>query len=189
MKETDELLKGSTLTEEVMLKILGELSLYCDDMHVENRVIPALKEVPLPTLVAVMEADEQGRPRILNISFLPLDKEDAEFTVFLQFYMELSNPVSELDRATLLECACRLNERLPLGHCVLSAAQPELKQPQKLALRSVQGFPAGRKIDQGVFTEDVFLFDLSCDLVSQTLDALNKGKTLDEALTPPAPEE
>jgi|GEM_PF-6875375 len=181
MKETDELLKDSILTEEVMLKILQELSLYCDDMQVESRVIPALKDAPLPTLVTVMEEDDQGRPRVLNISFLPLDKEAAEFTVFLQFYMELSDPIPALDRATLLECVCRLNERLPMGHCVLSAPQPEFEQPQKFALRTVQGFPAGVKIDQGAFTESLLLFDLSCDLVSQVATQLNEGRSMDEA--------
>ena len=188
MTKTDEMLSGSILTEETILKILREMSLYYDDMQVENRVIPAVAEAPLPTLVAVLEEDDQGRPRVLTNSFLPLEKEEAEFTVFLQFYMELPNPVPNLDRATLLECLCRLNERLPMGHCVLAAPQPKFEQPEKFALRTVQGFPAGKTIDQGAFTEEVLLFDLSCDAVSRTVDALNEGKTLDEALALLEPE-
>lgn len=181
MGYADEYLKDTELTEESILRDLEVLAAYYGDMELEGRVLPAREEFPMPTLVAGLEPDDRDRPRIVSHSFLPLDTETAEFTKYLQFYSELPCPVEELDRATLLEAICRLNTRLPLGTCVLADPNPAFGQPAKAAVRYVQGFPLEGPVDQGVFTEDLFLFDLSCDLVTTVLDGLNDGLSLDEA--------
>lgn len=182
MANADELLENSRLTEDFILQELQDLAEYYGDMKLECRIVPAMEDVPLPTLLAVMEEDK-GRPRFVTHSFLPLDTEDAEFTKFLQFYCELQNPVAQLPRETLLEALCKLNGRLPFGACFLVEPRPELALPRMVAIRALQGFPIEPPIDQGVFTEDVFLFDTSCTLVSSALDALAEGAGVDAAVS------
>lgn len=181
MGYAEEYLKDTELTEESVLRDLEILASYYDDMDLEGRVLPAKEDLPMPTLLAALEPDDRERPRIVSHSFVPLDTEAAEFTKYLQFYCELPCPVEGLDRATLLEAVCRLNGHLPLGSCVLADPNPVFEQPMKAAVRSIQGFPLEGPVDQGVFTEDLFLFDLSCDLVTTVLDGLNDGLSLDEA--------
>lgn len=181
MQTTDELLENSLLTEGSILRDLRELSTYYSDMEVESRVVPALEDAPLPSLVAVMETDRT--PRVLTHSFLPLDREEGEFTKFLQFYSELPGSLDGLDRTLLLEAVCRLNEALPFGTCVNVPPDPELGRPRTAAVRALQGFPIDEQIDQGVFTEAVFLFALSWDLAALVMDGLREGKGLDEAFS------
>lgn len=181
MSYSDELLKESLLTEESILQDLRTLSLYYDDMQTENKILPSLEDAPLPTLLAGLDADDKERPRMITHSFLPVDKEEAEFTKYLQFYLELQNTLKGIARITLLEAVCRLNAALPFGHVMLIPPRPELNLPEMAALRTTQGFPIAQPIDQGTFTENVFLFDLSCELTSTVLDALAEGKSIDEA--------
>ncbi|MEG1684196.1 MAG: hypothetical protein RR295_10210 [Oscillospiraceae bacterium] len=177
----EELLKDSMLTEAGMLQDLQDMSTYYDDMQVSSKILPATELAPLPSLIAMMEEDEQGRSRILTHSFVPLDKEEAEFTKYIQIYMELQNDIAGIDRLSLLESVCRLNTMLPMGHCIIIPPRPEMELPEMVGVRTSQGFPGDGPVDQGVFTEDVFLFDMSCTFVSDILDALAEGKTPEAA--------
>lgn len=181
MSHTDELLKNSQLSEKVMLRELETILLYYENMELKCKLVKANETAPLPSLVALLEPDDEGRPRVLTHSFLPLDQEDAEFTKYLQFYCELPASLDDVDRLLLLEALLRLNEALPFGAATLVGPRPELGLPLMAAVRTVQGFPLNQPIDEGVFTEDMFLFDLSCELVSKVLNSLREGKSLDEA--------
>lgn len=181
MSHTDELLKDSQLSEKAILQNLEILQLYYENMGFKSKLVRSNEMAPLPSLVALLEPDEEGRGRIITHSFLPLDREEAEFTKYLQFYCELPASLDDVDRTLLLEALLRLNEALPFGAATLVEPRPELELPLMAALRSVQGFPIDQIIDEGVFTEDMFLFDLSCELVSKVLDCLREGKSLNEA--------
>ncbi|MEG1683822.1 MAG: hypothetical protein RR295_09715 [Oscillospiraceae bacterium] len=181
MSIVDEGLKDSMLTEAGMLKDLQDMSTYYDDMQVSSKILPATELTPMPSMIAMMEEDEQGRARILTHSFVPLDREEAEFTKYIQFYMELQNDIASIDRLSLLESVCRLNTMLPLGHCIIIPPRPELELPEMVGVRTSQGFPGSESVNQGVFTEDVFLFDMSCTFVSDILDVLAEGKTPEAA--------
>ena len=179
---SDELLKDSLLTEEFILDDLEDLKGYYDDMKVASRVVPALQDAPLPTLVAILDEDEQKRARVVTHSLLPLDEEEASFTKFLQFYCELQINLDNVERIKLLEAVVKLNQILPIGSCVLVDARPELQLPTMVALRSIQGYPIEDVIDQGAFCETLFLFDTACELTTVALDGLVAGKTVEEAL-------
>lgn len=173
--------QDTLMTEARMLQDLEALARYCSEAEIGSRVVPAGQAAALPSLVALLDPDEQGRPRVLTNSFVPLDREDAEFTKFLQFYCELPASLEGVDRTVLLEALLRFNSALPFGGVVLVDPRPELGLPLMAAVRTVQGFPLDTPIDQGVFTEDLFLFDMSCELVASVMDDLAKGSTLDEA--------
>ena len=181
MAYSDELLKDTVLTEEFILEELQNLKEYYDAMEVASQVFPAVKDAPMPSMAAILEEDEKGRNRVVTHSFLPLDEDDASYTKFLQFYCELQIDVGGVDRLRLMEALMTLNGMLPLGTAVAVAARDEL--PAMVGLRYVQGYPLEEVIDQGAFCETLFLFDLSCDLVSTVVDALVEGASVENALS------
>lgn len=184
MGYSDEFLKDSLLSEESMLLDLEELVGYYTAMHVESHIIPAAEATPMPTLAAMLQKDDRDRQRVIVHSFQPYEREEAEYTKYLQFYAELPCELEGLAPETLLSFVCRVNQALPLGFCFPVPPRPALGLGQMIGVRSIQGFPITESIDQGVFTEDTILFNLSCELVSMRLDAMAEGKTLDEAFAP-----
>lgn len=180
MAFSDEALKGSVLTEAFIQRDLKILIPYYENMEMKAQLIPAAADMPLPSLLAALPNDDEGRPRFITHSFVPLEKDDAEYTKYLQFYTELQDSLEGIDRQTLLEALNRLNFNLPFGACILVAERPEQGLPAMVTLRSMQGFPIDEPIDQGVFTEDVFLFDLSCTVTSVVITGLSEGKSIDE---------
>ena len=181
MSYSDQLLQGTSLTEQVMLQDFETLSVYYEDMRIPSKTIKAGPANPLPTLVAMVDSPEEDKPWVFTHSFLPLDSETAEFTKFLQFYCELPGSLDGVDRLALLEGVSRLNQTLPFGTALVVEPRPELELPRMAAVRTVQGFPLDRPVDQGVFTEDVLLFEMSCQMVKLVMDALRAGQTVDEA--------
>lgn len=178
MKETEWDNTDTQMTAPFVMENLEILKQYYEEMELESEIIPAMKELPLPALVTALGEDEKDRPRILTNSFLPFDRENAEFTKYLQFYLELTNPLEKIDSAELLNTMLWVNGQLPIGCCMIREAEGE--RPSRVVVRSNQGFPLTKPIDQGVFTEDVFLFDTSCDIVSNILDLMAEGKSFAE---------
>ena len=182
MSYLDQLLQGTSLTEQAMLQDFETLSVYYEDMRIPSKTIKAGPANPLPTLVAMVDSPEEDKPWVFTHSFLPLDSETAEFTKFLQFYCEVPGSLEGIDRLTLLEGMGRLNQALPLGAVLLVEPRPELELPQMAAVRAVQGFPLEEPIDQGVFTEAMILVEMGCQMAALMMDALREGKTVDEAM-------
>lgn len=182
MSYSDPLLQGTSLTEQSMLQDFEALSIYYEDMKIPSKTVQASPAAPLPTLVAMVDSPEEGNPWVVTHSFMPLDRETAEFTKFLQFYCEVPGSLEKVDRLTLLEGLQRLNQVLPLGAAVLVEPRPELELPRMAAVRAVQGYPLDRPIDQGVFTEAMILFEMSCQVTALVMEALKTGRTVDEAL-------
>lgn len=181
MSALTEILGDSPLTEEMILSDYEDLVEYYAAMEVPCRLIPATNELIMPTVVAINQLDDEEPPFVITHSFIPLDSEEAEFTKFLQFYMELQQSLEGIDRVTLLEAVNRLNLVLPLGACMLVAARPELKLPEMVAIRMIQGYPISESIDQGVFTEQLYMYEISANLILMVFDELLDGKSLDEA--------
>ena len=182
MAYSDQLLQDTKLTEQSILQDLEVLQLYYEDMEIPCKVIQASKLAPLPSLVAMLEVEEGEQPWVLTHSLLPVDQELAEFTKFLQFYCELPGSLEKVDRGVLLEAVNRLGQALPMGTVLLVEPRPELELPLMAAVRAVQGFPLEEPISQGVFTEDMFLFEMSCQMTAQVMQALGAGQTVDQAI-------
>ena len=181
MSYSDQLLQGTSLTEQTMLQDFETLNIYYEDMKIPSKTIQAGPTNPLPTLVAMVDSPEEDKPWIFTHSFMPLDSETAEFTKFLQFYCEVPGSLEGIDRLTLLEGISLLNQALPLGMVILVEPRPELKLPLMAAVRAVQGFPLNEPIDQGAFTEEMILVEMGCQMAALMMDALREGRTAAEA--------
>ena len=166
---------NAKLTKSFVLEDLEILQQYYEDMGLESELLPASESVPLPALVVILHSDERKRPRILTNSFIPMSRDHAKFTKYLQFYMELKNALGKLDPMELMKTLFWANGQLPMGCCVFY--EEKENHPHRAVVCSTQGFPLTKPIDQGVFTEDVVLFDTSCEMVSTMLDLLEEGKT------------
>lgn len=161
------------LSETQMLENLYALKDIYQKLELKAAVVPQLDELPLPALVAVLENDERNRPRIVTNSFLPLERDDAEHTKFLQFYMELQNDINGIQRQELLEMLQWVNRHIPMGSCMLR--EEEEGRPPCLVIRMAHGFSAVRPIDPGVFAEELILFDQIGEMVSGIFDHMADG--------------
>ncbi|MDO4539758.1 MAG: hypothetical protein Q4B48_01465 [Syntrophomonadaceae bacterium] len=179
---SDELLKDSSLSEEMMLEQFERMIAYYQEMDMEAAMAPSSENLLLPTLLVELPDDDEGRPRFMNHSFLPLDTEDAEFSQFLQFYVELPDPIDGIDELTLLRTLNRINQIMPAGHCAMVEARPEFGLPQMVYVRHILGYPLGDYVDQGVFCETLFLVEMSCTLTSTVISGVASGLTIEEAM-------
>ena len=182
MSYTEELLQDTALTEAVIRRDLEALSRCCEEMDIPSRVLPAAAQAPLPSLVAMLDSGEEDKPWVITHSFVPLDRETAKQTKYLQFYCELPGSVEEIDPLALLDGVNRLNQILPLGSVVLVEPRPQLGLPRMAALRAVQGFPLDRLPDQEIFREDMGILETGCQITAFVMDALRAGQTAEEAL-------
>ena len=165
--------ENSILSETQMLENLYALKEIYQKLELKAVVVPQLEELPLPALVAVLENDEKNRPRIVTNSFLPMERDDAEHTKFLQFYMELQNDLNGIQQQELLEMLQWVNRHIPMGSCMLREADES--RPVRLVIRMTHGFPVIRPIDPGVFAEELILFDQIGEMVSGIFDHMAEG--------------
>lgn len=169
---------GSLLTEASMMKDLENLSACYKAMDIAAEILPiGERKSDVPALVALVPLDEEGQFQVVTNTFLPLDKEDAEFTKYLQFYACLERDADSVDPLALLEAANQLNHLLPLGSAFVEREEGH----QRLAVRCVQGYELHESVHPGVLTEDILLFETSWALADEILDALTEGKSVDEA--------
>lgn len=86
------------------------------------RLIEPTEGVPIPALLAAIEAGEDGRERYLTFTFVPLADEDIGDIRLLQLYTVVSPVVQADRRAELAELLMTVNGRIPLGHFSLNEA-------------------------------------------------------------------
>jgi hypothetical protein len=116
----------------------------------ETRLVEAGGELPVPTLLVALGADEEGRDRTMGVSFMPFDDEFAA-TEFLQFYVHvpIEVPADKLDE---VRCAATIvNAHLAVGHFALRDGQ--------VYYRYVLACPAGDLVDADLLGELVPLLE------------------------------
>ena len=175
---TEELYEGSVLTAERVLADLETLRAYCDELELETMVIPPMEEVQLPVLAAILENDEQERPRVVTCTFVPVDSDLCQYTKQLQFYLELQNSLEGVSRAELLELIMWINVRINNGTCLLRESEQD--HSLHLAVRLCQGFRLDDPVDPVIFGENLMMFDEICEIVSSLADLMAGGKSFAE---------
>ena len=82
--------------------------------------------------------------------------------VLVDFVVDVAGggDLGEVEPSILLRGISRLNQALPFGAVLLVEPRPELGLPLMAAVRAVQGFPLDQPLDQGTFTEDLFLLEV-----------------------------
>ena len=95
--------------QQIETAIKTELSLDCQTL---SRSV----DTPIDTLTVNIEADGQGRSRIVSIMFVPLEDSDDETLKLLQFYCETPIRVdSASTRATIAQLLAVINLNIPVG--------------------------------------------------------------------------
>ncbi len=117
-----------------------------------TRLFEPTPDVPTPTLVVSLTADEKERPRELNVNIMPLGPEDAEGTAFVQFYLQLPFSAPEERLFDVRAAATILNNRLGIGHFGVN-------QQGDVFLRYVLATPVGQPLDKAMLEEVVDFLD------------------------------
>ena len=87
----------------------------------DTTLFEASPERAAPTVVVSLDADEEKRPREMNVTIMPLGSEDADATEFVQFFLQYPFVVGEDVRSAVREAATIVNNHLAVGHFGLDA--------------------------------------------------------------------
>lgn len=133
-----------SLTPELEARYSAELELFAaalrDDYPV--RVVEAGDELPVPTMLVDLGADEDGRDRTMAVGFLPLGDDELPSTQLLQFYVRLPFDVADDQRDEVLQAASLLNAAIAIGHFAVRDGEAYY--------RYVLAAPAGDVVDGGM---------------------------------------
>ena len=149
-----------------MERHLGLLKTYLEAEEVEAEVLPADDKFALPTLIAVINEDENDNQRVAIVNYVMLD-EIVDQTDFIQFYVELPLDCSAYADDVLHTTLNDLNRKLPVGFAFVVAPRPDMTFAKMVGLRYMFPFPKGSEISEGVFIDALFMFDMSCEAVVQ----------------------
>lgn len=139
-----------------------------------------LTETPsLPTLTASL-ALEEDYEELLVFHYIPMEKEDAEFTKLLQIYARIPLELSSLPSKDLYCLINRMNLLTTFGHFVM---MPEEKGETHMGYRCVLGIPMEELPDEGVVGEAALHVTHYCQIMeSLLLRLLTKESTFEEVL-------
>lgn len=115
----------------------------------DTRLLEASDQVPLPTLLVALGADDENRERTLGVSIMPFDEDAFDATDLIQFYVQLPFEVPTDRRADIGAAATEVNAALAVGHFALRGTE--------LYYRYVLATPNNAVVDGDMLTELVSL--------------------------------
>lgn len=165
-----------TLDPHVIARVSAELSLLDAALgeHYPTRVVEAGDELPVPSLLVSFDRDEEGRDRILAVSFLPLPDDDLPSTNLLQFYVRLPFDVPSEHRGDVLQAATLVNAAMAVGHFAV--------RDDELYYRYVLASPSGRVVDADLLRDLLPLLEFHQQHFGDYLEGVAVGEVSTHAL-------
>ncbi len=161
---------------------LNVLKGYLKDADMEALVLEQSKTFELPTLVQPLPNDSKDRARVFTMNFVPLEKEDVEYTRFLQIHCELPFTMADGREIETLRILNMVNQVMAVGSFTL--------QGDKLSYRYVFGSPIDAVLDEGVFMETMFMMAFMLDLAQDPIESVAAGEaTAADAFVAVSPDE
>jgi hypothetical protein len=160
-----EIERAKNLTELQDLKtaLNKKLSLEC-------QIIEEQSDVPINSLVVLLEPDSQKRSRLANLTFLPLEDTDLESIKLLQFYCQLPISLSSDFSDEVLRFLARVNLQIPLGTFTIDFEE------QKVGFKYVYSLGKFKQIEPEEFLETFLLWMYTLDKISDLIEAVSTGQ-------------
>ena len=171
-------------SESVHARHLVELGFLQDavrELGMRSTLIERSNDVAYHTLLVSLAADAKGRERQLALNYYPLEDEEFEDTLFLQYFIGLSTEVKQATLPAIREFLPAINNKVVIGHFGITEGTTQLH------FRYVQALPSEEVIDKdkvaNVLTlasyTPVLFDDVLEDLASGTLTVAEANKRLD----------
>lgn len=157
------------LTDETQINHLHHLEEILKEQKNRVQVFTPSDLVPMPVLGHIYAVDNLNRERSAIYHFIPLDEEEAENTLYLQFMSEMPYPVLEQQKEDILNLLNELNQIMPLGMYFL--------QENKIFYRYMFVSSSAYLIPKEVFLEAVDMFVNSLEVADDVLEMVAGGET------------
>lgn len=149
---------------------LGFLENLVNQMGYSTELIEASKDVPYHTLLMNLDSDQQGRPRQMTLTFYPIDAEQFENTLLLQYFLELPfslkpGAIDEVNKLLIY-----LNNKAVVGHFGITQGQ------NKLHHRYVQTLPSDDVVNEDIASDTIMLFNYTSILFGSILESVASGE-------------
>lgn len=143
--------------------IREELDLGCE-------ILPVSAEIPVETLLVMLEQDTHERTRIASLMFVPLQDTQIETLKLIQLYIETPVLVDTVEvRQIMSEFFTVVNQKIPLGAFAIN-------EDQLVTFKYMHALGKYSPIVQEHFLELFLLWMFTLDSVSPLIDALAEGR-------------
>ena len=149
---------------------LGFLEEILNELGYSTQLVEKSAGLPYHTLLAALEPDGQERPRQLALNYYPVDEDQVEYSLLLQYYIALPFALDEAGLARVREWLPEINNQVVLGHFSISDEQ------KQLAYRYVQTLPRDEVITTEAVADVLTLVTYSPVLFAEALEGLATGK-------------
>jgi len=163
MTSDDLDLAEQTATLGSFMGPLREMGFACE-------LLEASPELELPTLVVVLETDDQGRDRWLSVNVVPLELAESVGLSVAQVYAPLPYALEEERRAEFGRFALTANQMLPLGS--LGA-----REDGEIYFRYMAAGPDTTPLDAGLLARVAVVFQFQMDVFGEAMEKVVSGKS------------
>lgn len=152
---------------------MEEIKEICKEYNYESEILD-LEKFKIPTLTITIDKSENADDIILTCNLLPLVIEEYS-TLFMQFYMCISDTVSE-DKIDLINQFIKeQNERFMIGNI--------LNFENSVCIKYSLYLVANEKIDKKLFARSLDIFIYQANIMTVKIqDLIDEKISLDEAL-------
>lgn len=168
------------MTRTKMRKDMEAIADFLEDIGWDTQVL--IESVSIPTLTASLALDEDY-DELLVFNYIPMKKEDVEFTKLLQIYGRIPLDLHTLPLEDVHLLMNRMNLLTTFGYFVLMPEEEKEEGETYMGLRCVLGIPMEELPDEGVIGETVLHITRYCQIMESLLLGLLTGEsTLAETL-------
>lgn len=134
---------------------LGLLSNLMKNLDYETQLIEQSAEVPYHTLLVELESDPLKTQRQMALTFYPIDDDEFENILLLQYYLDLPFEVPKNQVESVKKLLVPLNGRLILGHFGMTESL------DRVNYRYVQVLDSEELITEGVVQDVLILISFT----------------------------
>lgn len=137
---------------------------------------------PADTLVIAIPAEEEEGEEgtqdnhFVTVQFMPVTKEEAEYSRFLQFYTDVDIPEYEGKEEAFYRAASRMNQILPVGACFYLPKNEEMEIPAKFGIRHILTVNKEKHTEDTTFCETLFFLIYSYEYAEMAAERIAKGE-------------
>jgi hypothetical protein len=155
---------------------LGFLEEILDELGYSTQLVEKSAGLPYHTLLVALEPDAQERPRQLALNYYPVDEDQVEYSLLLQYYIALPITFDEAGLGRVRAWLPEINNQMVLGHFGITDEQKQVHY------RYVQALPRDEVVTTEAVADVLTLVTYSPVLFASALEDLAAGKlTIEQA--------
>ncbi len=156
---------------------LGYLQEIIQGLGYPAELIERSPEIPYHTLVAQLDHDSASRIREMACTFYPLNEEDTENILLLQYFLELPFEIHPQAYPEVYKLLLEVNNKSVLGHFSITADKPKIHH------RYIQTLPAANLLAEEATAEVVTLFNYTSLMLGDIIESVaTQKKSAGEAI-------